>query len=253
MIGLAPLALAAVLSPAQIFTLAQQRWETHVVPPFVEFAADVVHRDVSGRETHEHQQIVLRTSDHVCRAVTIDEGGAARVDSGRVCYGPAYSPLGFSTSSAYRNAAAPDPFLEAPLPSETSVPLRVIASVRAIASHYEVTLLGEETLSTARVYHLELQPLGDPHRYPLRALWIDESTHDVRKLTYAEWPQQWEAQIDYSFAPFGAASTWWITRIDARWLPTGSLRHSQQPFTSTLLLRDILFPASVPPAEFQSS
>ena len=160
------------------------------------------------------------------------------------CLGPGYSPLGFNISSQYPPSAQPDPFGQQPAAlGAQSVP--TISTVRAI--HYDATLIGAESLDGAPVWHLQLRPLGDPNHYPLRALWVDQSNFEVRKLTYAEQPAGWSALVDYSFksySPTGSSvRTWWISQIDATWQPTRS-QTVAQPFSSTLLLNNVTFPRS---------
>ncbi|MGH8164011.1 MAG: hypothetical protein ACREP1_06730, partial [Rhodanobacteraceae bacterium] len=206
---IAALLLAGALSAMQIFTQAQERWESHAIPPFVTWNTAIVHLDSHGAEVDEHERVILRTADHVCFAQTTnDRTGASRTQAGKTCFGPAGSPLGFSTSSTYRSADAPDPF--APVSGEQpATPLRIIGSVVTIASAYDVVRWADDAIDGANVYHLGLTPKRHPRRYPLRALWVDSSTFDVRKLTYAEWPDGWETQVDYTFAPIGPSQTWW--------------------------------------------
>jgi hypothetical protein len=134
-------------------------------------------------------------------------------------------------SSVYPSSTQPDPFAPSTLP--------VIARVRAI--HYDVTLASEEQLDGAAVYHLLLRPLNAAEHYPLRALWIDRATFEVRKLSYAENPGGWSAAIDYSFKPYGPRAIWWISEIDAAWQPAPNSK--DLAFSSTLVLQNVSFPA----------
>lgn len=224
--------LAAALTPLQIFSRAEDAWEARTLPAYVAFDTLITHRDALGTVTHGTEHVVLRTFDHWCATVEIDQGlQQPKTSRGLNCLGPAYSPLGFNISSVYPGSAQPDPFAPSALP--------VIARVRAL--HYDVTLAGEDRIDGAAVFHLALRPLTAPARYPLRAVWVDETTYQVRKLTYAETPGDWSATIDYSFKPFGPQAVWWISEIDASWQPGP---HSRDPaFTSTLLVQNVSFPA----------
>ena len=129
-----------------------------------------------------------------------------KTSRGPNCVGPAYSPLGFNISSQYPASTQPDPFTPSGIP--------IIAQVRAI--HYEVSSAGETSLDGA-----------------------DETSFQVRRLTYDEAPDGWNASIDYAFKPY-ASGVWWISEIDARWQPT---KHpNASAFSSTLLVTNVTFP-----------
>src|SRR5947209_16397433 len=140
--------LAVALTPLQIFFHAEDAWEARALPAYVAFDTAITHRDAAGNVTRGNEHVVLRTFDHWCATVEIDQGlSEPKTSRGPNCLGPAYSPLGFNISSIYPGSAQPDPFA----PST----LRVIANVRA--AHYEVTLAGLEQLNDAGVYHLLLR------------------------------------------------------------------------------------------------
>ncbi|HET9393314.1 MAG TPA: hypothetical protein VFO29_07345 [Candidatus Rubrimentiphilum sp.] len=224
--------LAAALTPLQIFFHAEDTWEARKLPPFVAFDTAITHRTAGGAITQGSEHVILRTFDHWCSTIEVDQGAAEpKTSRGLNCLGPAYSPLGFNISSVYPASTQPDPFVPSQLP--------VIAHVRAI--HYDVTFADEQTIDGALAYHLLLRPLGSPEHYPLRALWVDESDFQVRRLTYAENPSGWSASIDYSFKPYGPQGIWWISQIDASWQPG---QHLNEPaFTSTLVLHNVSFPS----------
>ena len=224
--------VAAALTPLQIFFYAEDAWETRTLPPFVAFDTAIIHRIAGGALTQGSEHVILRTFDHWCSTVEIDQGVAQpKTSRGLNCLGPAYSPLGFNISSVYPSSAQPDPFVPSQLP--------VIAHVRAI--HYDVTLADEQQIDDEPVYHLILRPLSAPDHYPLRALWVDEKSFQVRRLTYAENPGGWSATIDYSFKPYGPQAIWWISEIDASWQP--GLRSKEPAFSSTLVLHNVSFPS----------
>jgi hypothetical protein len=88
---------------------------------------------------------------------------------------PAYSfgldPRQESTPNA---SATPDPAAKSDI--------RTIATVNAYERHYEIKLLGQESVAAALSYHLQLVPLRDPRRYRLRDMWVDVYTYHVLKI-----------------------------------------------------------------------
>jgi hypothetical protein len=76
-----------------------------------------------------------------------------------------------------------------PTPAPTALPsaagLQEIAAVTAAKRRYAISLVGIETIDGAPAYHLALQPLGNPHVFRLRDLWVDTSTYATRQLVNA--------------------------------------------------------------------
>lgn len=201
------------------------------MPPFIEFDVRIRHVDATGKVTTGNEHVLLRTADHWCKTRELDSDSPQPVTSiGPSCVGPGTSPLGFNIAAQYPHSTQIDPFVS---------DLRTIASVHAI--HYEVTLSGEEPIDGHRCYHLLLRPLGNPDYYPLRAVWVDEATSDVRKLTYAMHQNGWSGAIDYSFEPYPPNDTWWISQITAVWTPSANDR-TDAPFTSSLQIENVSFP-----------
>ncbi len=60
-----------------------------------------------------------------------------------------------------------------------------IAVVSAVRHRYAITLVGIEQIGGASAYHLALKPLGDPHVYRLRDVWVDTTTYATRRLVNA--------------------------------------------------------------------
>jgi len=54
--------------------------------------------------------------------------------------------------------------------------------VRAVLRTYDVQLAGEENVDDSACWHLRLHPLGNPGRYRVRDLWVDEQSYETRKL-----------------------------------------------------------------------
>lgn len=228
--------MPAIAPPAlSIFQKAQNVWENRRLPPYVEFDVQIRHVDSAGGVTTGTEHVLLRTLDHWCRTREIDSNSVTPQTSiGPPCVGPGLSPLGFNVAAQYPTSKQIDPFTPG---------AQTIASVRAI--HYQVTFEGENTIDNRPCYHLSLQPIGDPNYYPLRSVWIDETTYDVRRLTYIMRQNGWSGAIDYSFRPYQDA-TWWISAIDANWTPPARDR-TDLPFRSTLLLTNVTFPAASEP------
>ena len=78
--------------------------------------------------------------------------------------------FGLSVASAQANRAA--------IP-ET---LKTVGSVHVSARVYDVRLAGEEHIDGYPCFHLTLAPLGNPGRYRLRDLWVDETSYQTRQL-----------------------------------------------------------------------
>jgi hypothetical protein len=60
--------------------------------------------------------------------------------------------------------------------------LKTLATVRVVSRVYDVRLAGEEPIDGYPCFHLTLTPLGNPGRYRLRDLWVDESNYQTRQL-----------------------------------------------------------------------
>ncbi|MDQ2991865.1 MAG: hypothetical protein M3R30_03460 [Candidatus Eremiobacteraeota bacterium] len=69
------------------------------------------------------------------------------------------------------------------LPNDGGLP--EIAVVSAAKHRYLITLLGVEQIDGAPAYHLALKPLGNPHVYRLRDIWVDTATYATRRLINA--------------------------------------------------------------------
>ncbi len=215
-----------------IFQRAQDAWEGRYLPPYVEFDVAIEHHYASGKDVTGSEHVLLRTFDHWCRTHEVESDTGVTTSNGPSCVGPALSPLGFNISAQYPTSTQVDPF---------AGPLRTITAVRAL--HYTATFDGEQTIDGHRCYHLLLQPIGNPDYYPLRAVWADEVSYDVRKLTYAMHQNRWSASIDYSFRQFPPNATWWIETIGASWTPPPR-DSTDAPYTSTLELENVAFPAN---------
>jgi len=71
--------------------------------------------------------------------------------------------------------------------SDTGSSLQTLAVTRAVARYpYDVTFAGTDTLAGRAAYHLRFAPRSDAQRYPVREVWIDAESFDVRKIVARE-------------------------------------------------------------------
>jgi hypothetical protein len=231
-------------SPQDIFRQAQAAWQERVVPAYLSFTIPCDKTDLADEcEAGDVAQFVVRTGDGRSFAQSIGPNGApGRVLMlGGYTFGAGGAPLGFirrvGTSAPPPNLA-PDP-----------LSMHVIATVSAAGPVYAVTLVGEETLEGHQTYHLQLRALFDPQTFPLRDLWVDETTFDVVGLTY-NWTFSGghAGNVHYLFAQFGPQKIWAIVHIDAA-VSTQELFHTSVERASGDLT-DLSFPATWPDADF---
>jgi len=84
-----------------------------------------------------------------------------------------------------------------------------IATVSALARTYDVRLLGEESVDGDVCWHLGLRPLGNPGKYRLRDLWVEEHSYQTIRL-----------RTDGNFTATETGSGLWTvgyTEIDGSW------------------------------------
>ena len=204
---------AGTMLPSDIFSQAQKAWQARVVPPYVSFQIDCRHTFLaSSCPANTDVRFVVRTKDgsSFAQMVSATAGAAQILMRGGHITGPLSTPLGF-----YRAEGDAD-FSGAP--NLVPDPLPVIANVTSGAHVYDVTLAGEETVGGFLTYHLVLHPETAPDRYPLRDLWVAESTFEIVQLTYDR-PYDdlhTRALIWYRFAPVGPQGIWTIVHIEAR-------------------------------------
>jgi len=238
-----------VIDPTAIFLQAQRAWIARVVPPYESFKIECAQTFLAAKcGAGDVVAFTVRTSDGRAFAQAIPaEGGTPRVLlRGAFITGPAGTPLGF-----YRvlpSAAVPPP---PPPPNLVPDPLATIATVTANSHAYDVSLGGEETIDGRLCYHLRLQPRTAPERYPLRDLWVEESSSQVVALTY-ERPYDerdtW-ASVRYRFAPRGPNRIWAIVHVEAEAVSHGVFSEKTERVSDDL--RDIGFPATAPAWYFQ--
>lgn len=237
-----------MIDATAIFLQAQRAWIARVVPPYESFRIGCEKTFLAPRcGSGDIVAFTVRSSDGRTFAQTVPSNGRAGIVllQGAYITGPAGTPLGF-----YRvipNAVSPP----SPPPNLAPDPLQTIATVTANSHAYDIALAGEESIDGRHCYHLTLHPRADPERYPLRELWIEDSSSQVVQLTYAR-PyverDTW-ASVLYRFAPIGPEHIWAIVHIEATAVAHGLLSAKTERVADDL--SDISFPAAVPPWYFQ--
>jgi hypothetical protein len=204
---------ASAIDAASIFTRAQAVWNERFVPPYESFTLPCASTFLAGRcSGNQTVQFIVRLSDGRSYAQTVDSNGHATAVllRGGYVYGPAGAPFGFYRRRPLPGASPP------PAPPNLAIdPIATIATVSAIDRAYDITLAGIETIDAHRSYHLRLRPLRDAQNYPLRDLWVDTTTYDVVRLTYAQQFNTNVAIVTYDFAQVGPQRVWSIVHIDA--------------------------------------
>jgi len=224
---------------AQVLAAATAAWQARSVPAYVQFTLPCADTALSARcDPGDGARFTVRMADGRAYAETVPKDGETTVKpllNGGLIFGPGGAPLGFFRQVG--TATAP------PLPPANLAPdpFKTIAAVSAKARSYDVAFDGSETVGGVDCYRLELKPLGDPERYPLRQLWVGKADSQIRRLTY-EWDfgDNHRGPVHYEFARTGGPATWAITHIDAR--------NGRQMVADDLT--DIAFPTDVPESEF---
>jgi MucB/RseB N-terminal domain len=236
-----------MLDAIAIFLQAQQAWIARVVPPYESFHIACDQTFLTSRcGAGDIVAFTVRSSDGRTFAQTLPANGEAGsvLLRGAFITGPAGTPLGFYR--ALPNGSSPT----TPPPNLAADPLQTIATVTAHSHAYDVALAGEENIGGRKCYHLSLVPRADSHRYPLRDLWVEESSFKVVQLTYArpyDERDTW-ASVRYRFAPIGPSHVWTIVHIEAEAVIHGFLSSRIEKVSDDLT--DISFPGSAPESYF---
>jgi hypothetical protein len=227
---------------AQVFSAATAAWQARAVPAYVQFTLPCADTALSVHcDPGDGARFTVRMADGRTYAETVPKDGTTTVKpimNGGLIFGPGGTPLGFFRKVGDDPSVLPPPNL-APDPL---APIATIASVSVKAQSYAVSFDGSETVGGAVCYRLRLKPLGDPERYPLRQLWVEKGSNQIRRLTY-----QWDfgdnhlGLVHYEFAPEGDPAVWTIVHIDAQ--------NGRQSVADDLA--DIAFPDSVPDEDFE--
>jgi hypothetical protein len=238
-----------VIDPTAIFLRAQQVWAARVVPPYESFRIPCEQTFLTSQcAAGDVVAFTVRMSDGRTFAQTVPANGAAAkvLLRGAFITGPAGTPLGF-----YRVLPETEATPASRPPNLAPDPLQTIATVTANANAYEIALAGEESVDGRQCYHLKLRPRGDPDRFALRELWVEEASFEVVALIYDRPYNERDtwASVRYRFAPVGTAHVWTIVHIDAEAIVHKMLSNTTGRIADDL--SDIDFPPSVPDSYFE--
>jgi hypothetical protein len=191
---------------AEIYARARAVWRGRVVPPYIRYTTTMRTR-VNRRISVERDEIVLRTRDRVAFVRAFRDGGAQNlvtITSPRLVPDSTFGLAAHAAASEVESPFAPEA-------AATSPPVigRVVATTHPL---YDVTLVGSENVDGRPCWHLALRPAPGMSG-PLRDLWVDRDTADVRKLDGVievhRGPFHREAPFDAGYAESGAA--WLLT------------------------------------------
>lgn len=160
-----------------IFSHARAVWRARAVPRYIRYTTAVQMR-VNRRITVERDEVLLRSRDRVAFVRAFRGGDSTQ--SGEVAI-KTLRLVPNSTFGLAPKAGDEDemPFAP-PAPATTSPPEigHVVATTKPL---YNVSLIGTELVDGRACWHLALKPAPGMSG-PLRNVWIDRETSDVRKL-----------------------------------------------------------------------
>jgi hypothetical protein len=181
--GLAALSLSAgpvraqqeAPSATEIFAHARSVWRARVVPPYIRYTTTMRSR-LNRRITDERDEIVLRTRDRVAFIRAFRNGasqGVVTITSPRLVPDSTFGLAAHKGTSEVESPFAPAP--------EASSPPTIGHVVATPHPLYDVTLVGSDDVDGHPSWHLALRPAAGMSG-PLRDLWVDRDTAEVRKL-----------------------------------------------------------------------
>ena len=122
--------------------------------------------------------------------------------------------------------------------------LRTIAVVNAYARPaYRAGVQSVDNIDGHETYHIALDPTSDPEQHALRDLWIDTTTHDVRRADYVTHDFNFPSATVYltvNFVPVGSYL------IAGSWVAIYHPGGSDPPFYRELHVEKMRFPDSLP-------
>jgi hypothetical protein len=81
----------------------------------------------------------------------------------------------------------------------------------ASAASIQTLAVGSESLGGRSVYHLRFAPRSDAERYPVRDVWIDATSFDVRKVAAREVEHAGLLQVPFLLTvDYGSAGPYWL-------------------------------------------
>jgi len=174
--GGSPLAAQDVPPPMDILQQALVVWNARPTPPVVTY-------DLNFRGTRKRGEFT--------RELHVEYDAANRTYKARVLAASGSEPIGVN---AERQRLFPDetfglvPRVRGGVQDGPNAqPIRTLAVQRAVTRYpYDVSFAGVETVRGRDAYHLRFAPRGDAERYPVREVWIDTASFDVRRVVARE-------------------------------------------------------------------
>lgn len=195
--------------PAQaIIEQAYERIRSYGTPPYV------VYMTTENGDVH---RIAFRGSDEMMNdAELIHNDSLPQASVYRAFVGPLSITLHEAivhATPAPRGATAPPGQQEET--TSLAADLRTIAVVNAYARPvYRAGVQSVDNIDGHETYHIALDPTSDPEQHALRDLWIDTTTHDVRRADYVTHDFNFPSATVYltvNFVPVGSyliAGSW---------------------------------------------
>ncbi|HVS46173.1 MAG TPA: hypothetical protein VMS32_05845, partial [Verrucomicrobiae bacterium] len=120
----------------------------------------------------------------------------------------------------------------------------------AVAHTYDIVLAGQDVIDGRKCYRLVLRTDLDRDKFPLRDVWVDEESFEIRALTY-DWnfDDGHRGDVHYVFASVGPQALWAIVHIDAQVAAVRELFHTRIDRAADDLA-DIEFPTTEPDDDF---
>jgi hypothetical protein len=246
-LGIALAALTGAPAPDEILRRAQGAWQRRTVPVYESFTLPCADTDLAaGCEIGDGVRFTVRMADGrtYAQSVPIADAPTKVLMRGGFIFGPGGAPLGF-----YRRVGAAAP--PAPPPNLAPDPLlETIATVSAVAHTYDIVLAGQDIIDGRKCYHLVLRTGLDRDKFPLRDVWVDEESFEIRALTY-DWnfDDGHRGDVHYVFASVGPQTLWAIVHIDAQVAAVRELFHTRIDRAADDLA-DIEFPTTEPDDDF---
>jgi hypothetical protein len=157
-----------------------------------------------------------RKGGEFTRDMHVQYEAATRAYTAQVTQASGKEPIGVN---AERQRLFPDetfalvPRVRSGTPEDTSATsIQTLAVARAIARYpYDVSFAGTESVGGRSAYHLRFAPRNDSERYPVRDVWIDATSFDVRRVAAREVEHAGILQVPFLLTvEFGAAGPYWL-------------------------------------------
>jgi len=216
------------LSGPDIFENALKELRTLDYPPYISFLV-TTRGTVDGKRFEESFRSSVRTSDdyvttHAVPVATTNKPinpygwninipllsqlfPPRRTDNVDEPFGvPEISPL-FTFGL---RPTAPAHFGRPNVTASPDASIKTIGHIRTVGRDYDATLLDTEPFFDRYVYHLKLQPIGDPRVYRLREAWVDTQAFII-----------WRLRVDGIFDSVSASKIPWdiyYTVVGGHWV-----------------------------------